>query len=419
MDKHKKPILSYKSSKKMKLPVSELTAGMYVMELDRPWEESPFLFQGFWLEDQDDVQAVQDVCEYVYIDVQSVVEFQAKAHKGAHKGFTSTKVTKASSSFGKELNKAQETYKSSRKLVKSMMDDVRLGKSIDSANAKEVVGSCVDSITRNQDALLLLSRLEQKDLHTSEHSLNTSILSIAFGREMDLSREQLVELGMCALLHDVGKIMVPEEVLNKATPLTESERGLIEQHTVQGRDILMSTSNIPQSTIHVAHCHHEWIDGMGYPRGLTGDQLALWTRMIAITDAFDDMTGRHEYKKPLTNMEAFRNLNQERGTHFDSSLVMRFIRTIGIFAPGNTVLLNTGEIGVVLEANEKVALRPKILVLKTTKNESLHPYLLDMANKLTTDAGEKLHINKMVHPDDYGIDLAALKDSGLLEGAGT
>lgn len=397
----------------MKLPVSELTPGMYVMELDRPWEESPFLFQGFWIEDQEDVQNLQDVCEYVYIDVQTVVEFQNKPQQGDHKGFTSTKITKKTS-VEKDLIKAQKTYDSSGKLVRSILDDVRLGKSIDSNSAKTVVGSCVDSIIGNQDALLLLSRIQENDVQTSEHSLNTAILSIAFGREMELDREQLIELGMCALLHDLGKILVPIDILNKKEPLTASDRGLIQKHTIDGRNLLMSSSNIPQASIHVAHCHHEWIDGSGYPRGLMGDQLSLWTRMIAITDAFDDMTTPHPYKKAKTNMEAFRLLNQERGSHFDSSLVMRFIRTIGIFAPGNTVLLSNGEVGVVIEANEKIALRPRVLVMKSITNEPIHPYLLDLAIKLTTAKGEKLHINKMVHPKEYGIDLAGLKKAGFL-----
>jgi len=397
----------------MKMPVSDLTPGLYVMELDRPWEETPFLFQGFWIEDQSDVQTIQDVCEYVYIDIQSVIEFQNKTNKGAHKTFTSTKVTKTVK-IETELKQAQNTYDGSGKIVRSLMDDVRLGKSIDSQNAKTVIGSCVDSIIRNQDALLLLSRIEKQDAHTSEHSLNTAILTIAFGRSMDLSREQLTELGLCALLHDVGKLLTPVEILNKKEPLTESEKGLIERHTIEGRNILMSSNNLPPESIHVAHCHHEWIDGSGYPRGLMDDQLSLWTRMIAITDAFEDMTGDHPYKTAKTNMEAFQLLNQERGSHFDSSLVMRFIRTIGIFAPGNTVLLSNGEIGVVIEANEKIALRPRILILKQLNKKPIHPYLLNLGEKLTTKDGEKLHIHKMVHAKDHGIDLAGLKKAGLL-----
>lgn len=401
----------------MKADVSELVPGMYVTELDRPWDEAPFLFQGFHLEDQDDVTAVQELCSYVYLDTTRRITVKIVPRTVTH-GQKKSHHTIRSVPVEQEYTTARTAFEQSGRLVKTIMDDIRLGKSIDTESAKEAVEGCVDSVMRNPDALLLFTGIKNKDDYTSEHSLNVSILSIAFGRTIGMERESLIELGTCGLLHDVGKILTPGEVLNKPGALTEEEFEIMKQHTDHGRDILMGSEGLGMQALDVAHGHHEHMDGTGYPRGLTEDQLTMYTKMVAVTDAFDAITSDRIYINGRTIMEAFRILDRNRGTHFDPSYVMNFIKSVGMFPPGSVVELSTGEIGVVIESHQKMKLRPKVLVVKNPTVEDETPeYIIDLAMTNLTPDGKKLHVIRMVHPKDFGIDIQKLKEAGYFKKA--
>lgn len=418
MPESKGPTISYKTSSKVKLNVSELELGMYVSELDCPWTDTPFLFQGFTLENQEDINAVKEYCDYVYIDVERQVNLKLQPRDIGKLGSSKTHLIR-SVPVEKEYATANAAYKNSTRIIKNIMDDIRLGKSIDTDQAKEVVEGCVDTVMRNPDALLLFTGIKNKDEYTSEHSLNVSILSIAFGRTMGMEKNKLVELGTAGLLHDVGKILTPLEVLNKPGALTDEEYAVMKEHTTHGRDILMSSDgDVSMLALDVAHGHHEHLDGTGYPRGLKEDQLTEYTKMVAITDAFDAITSDRIYFKGRTIMEAFRILDRSRGSHFDPKHVMNFIKSVGLFPPGSVVVLSDGRTGVVLETHPKLKLRPKILVVQDPKQpEDMSHHILDLAKVFVDAEGKKLHIIKMVHADDVNVNIQALKDDGYFKEA--
>ncbi|MEJ2577427.1 MAG: HD-GYP domain-containing protein [Gammaproteobacteria bacterium] len=256
--------------------------------------------------------------------------------------------------------------------------------------------------------------MRNKDAYTAEHSLNVAILTLALGRRMDLEREKLVELGMCALLHDIGKVLIPDEILNKEGRFTDDEFEVMKRHTTYGRDVLMASSGMPLASLDVALGHHEAIDGSGYPRGTTGDAMSEWTKAVAITDAFDAITSDRVYRDARTSLDALRILNASRGTRYDPDLVTRFVQAVGIFPPGSVVELNNGFVCVVLETNEAERLRPRVLVVRYQGQNLDDPRPLDLARFRADRHKRPLQIARMLPPEQAGVDLHALRARGAL-----
>jgi len=391
---------------------------MFVAKLDIPWEESPFLFQGFKLENWSDVDAVISCSQRVTIDISQTVKITLPRHNADQNGFVSTRSMKRVSSTAQEIGRADKNYTQASKLVNTMMDDIRLGKSIDTDATKQVISSTVDSVIRTPDAMLLLTQLKNRDEYTAQHSLNVAVLSIAFGRALGLERERLEELGACGMLHDMGKLLTPDAVLFKEGDFSDEEFAIMKKHPVNGRDIIASSGGMLPGAMDVAHSHHERPDGNGYPRGLYEHQITLWSKVVNITDAFDAITSDRCYQDGRTNMDAFRILNKGRGNQFDSDLVMRFITSIGIYPPGTIVLLNSGESGVVIESNPKQALLPIVLVIRDRFQQVIDPKLIDLKENVkipgTTDYYK---ISNMLRASETDIDFLELHEKGfLLEG---
>ena len=410
-----RPSITVKESTLQKIPVGELSPGMFVAELDIPWEDSPFLFQGFKLQNWEDVDAVIACCKEVTIDIQqtekinlprnAVDQSNRVSHGKLQKIDTRTEITNAT-----------KHYNQASKLVVNMMDDIRLGKAIDTKGAKQVVSEAVDSIIKTPDAMLMLTAIKNRDKYTAEHSLNVAVLTIAFGRALGLERERLEELGVCGLLHDMGKVLTPDEVLLKEGKLTEEEFKIMKKHPVNGRNIIADSGGNFPGAMDVAHSHHERVDGHGYPRGLYEHQMTLWSKIVSITDAFDAITSNRCYQDGRTNMEAFRIMNKARGRQFDSNLVMRFIGAVGIYPPGSIVKLNSGESGVVIESNPKSSLLPKVLIIRNALDMLEEPRLVDLAEKVLVPGStrEYYKITAALKRSETDIDLQDLKDKGFL-----
>ena len=425
--------------KKVKVPVDQLCVGMYVSELDRPWLGTPFLTQGFPLLGANDIQAVKRECEFVYIDAdrsnsktqehlnRSMTSKSGTTIPGSaeypiadapkvslfKRMFSNKKAACIRSEITQPIAGASKAFDETRQLVRTVFDDVKLGNSVDTIQAKDVAAHCVDQVIQNPDAMVLLTSIKEKDNYTAEHCLNVSILSIVMGKAVGLDREQLESLGACGLLHDVGKILSPDEVLKKPGRLTPEEFLIMKMHPTQGRDILMSSDNIIKNSIDVAHSHHERLDGTGYPRGLTNDSLSLFTRIVTVVDAYDAITSQRVYDSARSTIEAYKVLQSEGGNHFDSELVSRLIATIGIYPPGSVVQLSNGEIGVVVRANPKRKLLPKVLLLKNSKLKPFSPRYVDLAASQDS-SDDSLRIVKQHKASDVGVDLHAFSNAQYL-----
>lgn len=407
---------------KTRISVDELRVGMYVCDLDRPWTESPFLFQGFELKTEEDVRAVQEVCRYVYVDVNRDMRVHAPAPPA-----------KKSSPFAiwkeeappprhqvqveEEIHAARGAYESTSNLVKTMMDDIRFGRRIDLPGAKQVVRQCVESVIRNPDALLFLTQLKNRDEYTAQHSLNVCIYSVAFGIHLGHQGQILEDLGLSGLMHDMGKMKVPLEVLNKPGKLTNEEFVLMKAHTTLGRDILMSAREALPGAVDVAYSHHERLDGSGYPRGLRGEFLTPFSKVVAIVDTYDAITSDRCYQDGRTHMDAINVLTEFRGKGFEANLVIKFIERIGIYPPGTVVEMSNGEVGVVVEVDPKSKIKPKVVLVLDESKHPRPPRQVDLS-KLDLDASAQPYvIARVLSNHAYGIDLARFNREKILEKA--
>ncbi|MES2675661.1 MAG: HD-GYP domain-containing protein [Pseudomonadota bacterium] len=399
------------SEQTIKIHISELTIGMFVSKLDRPWLETPFLMQGFVVETLEDIDTIAQYSEHVWIDAVQHV-WVAPEERGLLKS-SPKKINYVNKVDAKlEHQHADGIYRVARQLTRSFLDDIRLGGVINTKEAKAMVKDCVDSILRNPDALIWMSKMRSQDEYTAEHSLNVCIYCIAFGRHLGMSEADLEKVGLCGLLHDVGKMRIPLEVLNKPERLTDKEFKIMKAHTVHGRNLLMASPGIPNSVIDVAYSHHEKMDGSGYPRQLPPSGISEFARIIAIVDAYDAMTADRCYSESRPSTEALKIIFKDRGTHFDERLALEFIKCIGLYPPGTLVELVNGLIGIVLETNKKYRHLPKIIAINQ-QNTPLQKSLLINLDEIEKGNLDKAFLIKQAHKDGaFGVSIRQHWDRG-------
>lgn len=402
-----------KTKRSIKISVGELRVGMYVSKLDRDWLETPFLMQGFLLECQADIEAVAEYCEHVWVDAVQpkwVPPEERSSLPPAKKRTTYINKIPARD----EHERAAGVFREARRLTKSLVDDLRLGGVIDTEQAKSTVKSCVDSILRNPDALLWMTKIRSQDNYTAEHCLNVCILAIALGRYLGLEEAELEKLGLCGLLHDVGKMRVPAEVLNKPGKLDKKEWNMMRAHVIHGRNLLLSTPGITHAAVDVAYSHHERMDGEGYPRKLTAAGISYFSRIISIVDAYDAMTATRCYAPAIPTTKALKIIFHDRGTHFDSELALAFIKSVGLYPPGSLVELKNGMVGLVLEANKERRHLPKVILLKQGDEPLKREKIVDL-RQIENGKLEKDYFIRDTLPDgSFGIFVREYREKGLI-----
>lgn len=310
-------------------------------------------------------------------------------------------VRPAGSGEGREL-KIRRLYQEARELQGKFIRHLKAGEPIDITPLAAVAEEMVDTMFTHGDAMLCLARIRAKDAYLMEHSMNVAILLANFGRYLGLERSVLKELTLGGLLHDVGKIMTPDEVLNKPGKLTDEEFGVMRQHVVHSYDILSNTAGITPTMLEVAANHHERLDGTGYPQRLKGDQLSLYTRMSGIVDVYDAVTADRVYKQGMQPTQAFRILLKGIDQHFDAELVTKFIKCMGVYPVGTLVQLSNQRLAVVMQRNEQQPLKPVVKVIyHATQRHYLEVQWLDLARN-----GGQESIESTVDPKEFGINLA-------------
>lgn len=398
------------SANSTKMHVGDLRVGMFVCKLDKDWLETPFLMQGFTIEEEADIDVISEYCKFVWID-------DLKSAKNTDLTESSNPGT---ASFARpdpqifayevpveeERRKMFGTFREARSLTKSMLDDIRLGGVINTDQAKSTVNECVRSVIRHPDALQWMSKMRDENEYTAEHCLNVCILAIAFGRHLGMTEDELHNLGMCGLLHDVGKMKVPPEVLNKPDVLTKQEMRIMMAHTIHGRNLLLSSPGLYGSAVDVAYSHHERIDGLGYPRKLPGANISRIAKIIAIVDAYDAMTADRCYQSAKTSTEAIRIIYRERGTHFDEQLALKFLQTVGLYPPGSIVELHTGEVGIVIEANQRFRQLPRVTIVRDAQKQPVaEEYVLDLSLIEKNELSRDYLIKQVWRDKSFGISL--------------
>lgn len=399
---------------RVKMPVKDLRVGMFVVELDKPWEESSFMLQGLDIKSSKEILLLQKECEYVYVDYDELsLKQSAKAEDNkVAKGNTRSD---ALVSVEEEYDEASSVHKMASTTVNTLFEEIRLGAQIDGGKVKQAVDGCVDSILRNPDASVWLTRIQAKDEGTAQHSLNVSALSIILGKAMNMTTKELEDLGVCAMLHDIGKTSIPTELLLKKEKLSDEERKLLQTHCRAGRDLLVSTKSVMSGAADVAHSHHERPDGTGYPRGLTAEKIPKYAKIVAIAETYDVITTSQPYRNAVSASEALQELYKHRGTQFDENMVITFIDAVGIFPPGSIVEMVNGEIGIVL-SNTNDKLRPKVIVILDVNKEAAPQTVVDLSMMETDNLGDVYQIKTTLPDGTFGINVEEFQRAGLRVG---
>jgi len=387
------------------IPVEEASLGMYVSKLDRPWTETPFVFQGFVLTSEKQIDLLRKHCKKIFVDPEK--EDHSVARKSSPEELAKvrgTTVYKQVASVEVELPRAQTAVKQTATIVSQLSHTVEAGGAIESSRAKESVVQITDSVVRNPDAIALLTRMQQQVAQTLDRALGISVNMTIFGRFLQLPRDSLEVLGLLGLLQDVGKLKLPKELVERG-PINAEEIALYRTHVAHSVEILGSTPGVPAELPGLASLHHERYDGSGYPRGLRGAGIALPGLIAGIVDTFDTLTAPPPLGERMTPANALSVIYKGRGTQFHPALVEQFIQCLGIFPVGSVVELNSGEIGIVLAQNEVRRLQPRVMVVQDAARNPIRPYkILDLMKEPKARPGEPYRIQRTLEYDSVQVD---------------
>lgn len=391
-----------------KIGVSELRIGMYIHDLNSSWMNHPFLSKHFLIKDNATIQRIANAgIRSVAIDTSKGKDLEDSAPSEEISSELQQQISKlpkenkkeASHTVESELQKAKALFREATTVIRNLMEDARVGKQVELASVDPIVERMVQSVFRNQHALTGISRIKTKDEYTFMHCVSVAGLLVSFARDRGFSEDDIHHIALGGLIHDVGKTMIPDSILNKPDRLNPDEFRIIQGHVDHSRDILQNVMGLDKTAMDIALMHHERIDGTGYPLGLKDDQISIIGKMSAIVDVYDALTSVRVYKDNWEPTEALKKLVEWSPDHFDPELVQHFIRCLGIYPVGSLVETESGLLGIVLEPGNDL-LRPTLRIIYSTKYsryEKVHDINLEKAK---TD-----RIIQAVNPNQYHIDL--------------
>ena len=381
-----------------KIRVDQLRLGMQLHELCGSWLDHPFWKKRFVLKDESDLQKLRSsgVVECWIdtdkgIDVGAPVPVPAEprppaplpAPSSGRKPPDETPTLPAHVPVAEEAARAAALCSRSKKAIESLFGDARLGKVISTDQCLHLVDDIATSMHRNPGALISLARLKSHDNYSYMHSVAVCALMVALGRRLGLTENECREAGMAGMLHDIGKAVMPLEVLNKPGSLSNDEYAVIMTHPERGRELLAAAGDVSEMAIDVCFHHHERPDGRGYPEGLSGAQLSLHARMGSICDVYDAITSNRPYKDGWDPAESIARMSEWTGKgQFDPAVFQAFVESIGIYPTGSLVRLQSGRLAIIAEQNPAFALKPKVKVFFSTKSlMPMAPEIIDLARQ--------------------------------------
>lgn len=422
---------------KKKIDVMDLQWGMYISELDRPWLETPFLFQGFELQTPQEMGLLKKECKYVYIDLEkgpdvlptrNRAEFESRmrAIQQEDENLTlkvrqladspSTMTTRPAyedqTPVEKEIVRAKEVEVEARDMMQEVIENIRKDKEFGIPIVTKVVTNMVNSMLRNPDAMVCLTYMRKISDYTALHSIRSCILGIALGRHLVYTKEELIELGIGLMLHDVGMLKIPKHILDKPAGLEEKEFEEMKRHVGWSVVLINKNGGLPPLAMQAVQQHHERRDGAGYPVRLEGDKINEAGYIGSIVDVYDAVTSDRIYSGGVSAEDTLKRMYEWREKDFHPQLVEEFIRCMGIFPIGSLVELSTGSIGVVISINRARRLKPKVaLVLTADKTPHSHKVTVDLMDQADAH-GQEVKIARVlpvgtfnIHPMDHIVQL--------------
>lgn len=395
-----------------KVVTSQLRVGMFIHDLDCGWMEHPFLRNRFVIASDDEIHKIVIAgIRTVTIDSARGLDVQdaptavdaAAAIDAEVIALAAKPVPAPRVSVADELDRAVVIRRHAVALVKTVMQDARLGNVVALGEVSSMIEDITASILRNSSALLSLTAIKNKDDYTFLHSVSVCTLLVAFGRSRKMAADTVYQAGIGGLLHDTGKALIPDHILNKPGRLTDEEFAVVKRHPQDGHDILVRTPEIGAIPLDITLHHHERLDGSGYPDAQAGPHISELAQMAAIVDVYDAITADRCYHKGIPAAEALRKIYEWSKFHFNPTLTQEFMRCVGIYPVGTLVLLESGRLGVVVEPHETSLLTPKVNVFYSTKSQTyIKPQMVDLSRGLGFGGGDKIMRHEA--PDKWDVD---------------
>jgi putative nucleotidyltransferase with HDIG domain len=378
-----------------KITIKQLRKGMYVQEFCGSWIDHPFWKKSFLINSIDEFNTIKasSVTELIIdtnkgLDVLADLVVESKPEPVPAEIPVTAEETKVivknisvmPVSMESELDNASQIVAQSKKAVIHMFQEARMGNAVNVESMQPLVEEISNSVNRNSGALIGLARLKTKDDYTYMHSIAVCALMIALSKQLNLCEAEVKEAGMAGLLHDIGKMMIPTDILTKPGRLTETEFNTVKQHPLAGYQMLLRNKTISPVVLDVCLHHHEKMDGTGYPYQYKDQQISLMAKMGAVCDVYDAITSNRPYKKGWCPAESIKKMSEWSGKHFDDRIFQAFVRSIGIYPAGSLVMLKSGRMGVVVEQNDSSLLQPVVRIFFSSKSMSyISPELIDLS----------------------------------------
>ncbi|MFT5755529.1 MAG: putative nucleotidyltransferase with HDIG domain [Alteromonadaceae bacterium] len=394
------------------IPISQLQIGMYVLSITTGQKNISIKSEGYISKAESIVKLTKSGVTRVVIDPSRTKESAKNTAKiELTAKINEVKIQQTTVSLDQEMKKSSQLYSAAKVLQKKILDDLTKQKTINIKEVQESTDAIVDSIFRNQDALSCMSRLRQKSDYLIEHALNVSILMTIFCKHLAIERTLIEQIALGAFLHDIGKVFIPDHILNKPGKYTADELEEMKKHVPLGVKILEDIPDISHIVMSMVKEHHERLNGQGYPYKLTGEAISKYGRMIAIVDSYDAMTAERIYKVSMHPIQAFKNLINEAPDSYDKELVEQFIQCLGLYPVGTLVKLNSGKLGLISKINHSKPLQPFVRVFYNTRlNQAIAMTEVDLSKPKNND-----QIDYCIKPEEFNINLLGFFKAAFID----
>jgi HD-GYP domain-containing protein (c-di-GMP phosphodiesterase class II) len=409
--------------KSQKVSVYSLSIGMYVYKLDRPWAETSYPLEGFYIRTHDQIRKLKLACRYVFIDtektfVETSTNLPALINQQPLLKKAQTNLVKLANQqhydnvvpLKKVMRKAIKNHIQLHQTIDRLFKQLNNRNKLSINTLKPIISDTVDNIIANPEALMWLVRVKQHDDYSYNFVLKQTIWALATARHIGMCKKDMENLALAGILSVVGKSILPKYLLENEMQLQGRDFLLYKKHIGFSVNILKKMKQIPDQVIDIIKKHCEYIDGSGYPEQLKGKQMPITAQVLSMAQFYENYTSPRDLNYALSPNAVIDELNHHKGKKFSAQLIEQFIKAIGIYPVGTLVQLSSGDIAVIIESSDKntihCRLQPDVIIIRNTMNENpRHPVIIHLS-----EPDNELTIVQSLAMGSYGINLSEINN---------